>query len=291
LSELVDAVIKQLEYINKAEYRPASYKDFQEFEVEKKWYKTNYNTLRNVISRLKRDGRIERYYNSKASFFVIKGIKFGKHRTNQEITNHSLSQLSDTIQQLPATNRGLHDIHTSFNVLDIWTILNDSRRFGVNEYNKGILLPYFNIDGLKITASIYHTDTVAVTVACSKNPISTNIDDLNGIIRLTNALARTQERMQRIVDESGQSLLGGYEGILIPDFNSWKVTLVHFAVDSPSYSEVKVCSSWKDCEGVFLREYSKGATLRTEQQVHPGITIGDLREMITGNSTPNITRL
>ena len=31
------------------------------------------------------------------------------------------------------------------------------------------------------------------------------------------ALARTQERIQRIVDECGQSLPGGYESIPIPD--------------------------------------------------------------------------
>ena len=91
------------------------------------------------------------------------------------------------------------------------------QKIQVNEHNKGILLSPLNIDGLKITANIHHTDTVTVTVACSKNPVSTAIDDVNGIIRLAAALARTQERIQRIADECGQSLPGGYENILIPD--------------------------------------------------------------------------
>ena len=45
---------------------------------------------------------------------------------------------------------------------------------------------------------MHHTDTVPVTVARSKNPISTKIDDVNGMIRLAAALARAQERIQRL---------------------------------------------------------------------------------------------
>ena len=67
---------------------------------------------------------------------------------------------------------------------------------------------------MRIQANIHRTDTVTATVACSK------IDDANGVIRLAAALARTQERIQRIVDECGQSLPGGYESILIPDSNN-----------------------------------------------------------------------
>jgi len=137
----------------------------------------------------------------------------------------------------------LHDIHTSFQVPDIWTILSESKRFKINERNKGIILPHFNIDGLKITANIHHTDTVTVTGACSKNPISTKIDDVNGVIRLAAALARTQERIQRIADESGNSLPGGYENILIPNSDTWMVTMWHFGVDTPSYKHniVRLC--------------------------------------------------
>jgi hypothetical protein len=211
LTKTDEALRKRLMYINEVEYRPASYEDFKSLEVDGKLSTLKYGTLRNKISALKKKGDIEHYYNSKASFFVIKGVKFGKQRNLQATTEHSISQISELIHQLPEDDKGLHDIHTSYPVHDIWTVLSESRRFKVNERNKGILLPHFNIDGLKITANIHHTDTVTVTVACSKNPISTKIDDVNGVIKLTAALARTQERMQRIVDGCGQSLPGGYE--------------------------------------------------------------------------------
>ena len=179
-----DALLKRLKYINEVEYRPACYRDLEEFEDEGKLYRFEYSTLRNKISKLKKEGYIERYYNSRASFFVIKGVRFGKQRITQDMIDRSISQLSEVIHQLHNSSKGLHDIHYSFQAQDIWIVLSESKKFKINEYNKGILLPHINIDGLKITANIHHTDTVTVTVACSKNPISLKVDEVNGIIRL-----------------------------------------------------------------------------------------------------------
>jgi hypothetical protein len=279
LNGTYDALLKRLKYINEVEYRPACYKDFEEFEVDGKLYRLKSGTLRNKFSVLMNEGRIERYYNSRASFFVKKGVRFGKQRTQDAMNENSISQLSEAIQLLPKESKGLHDIHTSFQVLDIWQVLSESKRFKVNEYNKGILLPPFNIDGLKITANVHHTDTVTVTVACSKNPVSAEIDDVNGIIRLAAALGRAQERIQRIVDECGQSLPGGYENILIPDSSRWTVTMWHFGVDSathsPNYKEVNICLTWKDAQGVLLRAYNKKeeGKLRRERQEYPNKSV------------------
>lgn len=278
LNKTEEALLKQMKYIHEVEYRPASYKDLREFEIDGKLYVLKYGTLRNKLSKLKKKGLVELYYNSKASFFVIKGVKFGKQRTQHAMTEHSKSQLSEVIQQLPEASKGLHDIHTSLQVQEIWTILSESKRFKINKDNKGILLPHFNIDGLKITANVHHTDTVTVTVACSKNPISTKIDDVNGVIKLAAALGRTQERIQRIVDECGQSLPGGYESIPIPDSGTWMVTMWHFAVDTPGYEEERICMTWKDAQGVLLRVYKKKkeAKLRKERQEYPKMSFNDI---------------
>jgi hypothetical protein len=286
LNRTDDALLKRLKCINEIESRPASYKDFEEFEADGKMYKLKYGTLRNKFSEFINKGLVELYYNSRASFFVIKGVRFGKQRIIQDMTEQSISQLSEVIRQLPESNAGLHDIHLSFQVLDIWTVLSESKRFTVNEHNKGILLPHFNIEGLKITANVHHTDTVTVTVACSKNPISTKIDDVNGVIRLAAALARTQERIQRIVDECGNSLAGGYENILIPDNGTWKVTMWHLGVDTPNYKEANICLTWKDAKGVLLREYNKkkAGNHRKERQEYPKIPIDDLQKRFVDNS-------
>jgi len=274
---MIDAVFNRLKFINQVEHKPASYDDLKVIEIEGKLHEINYGTLRNMLCVLKKDGKIERYFNSRASFFVLKDVKFGKQRTIHTMTEQSISQLSEVIQQLPETDEGIHDIHTSFQVQDIWTILSESKRLKVNEHNKGILLPHFNIDGLKITANIHHTDTVTVTVACSKNPITPKIDDANGVIRLAAALARTQERIQRVADECGNSLPGGYENILIPDSGTWMFTMLHIGVDTPSYKEANICLTWKDVRGVLLREYSKKkeGKLRKERQEYPKASLAE----------------
>ena len=74
------------------ECRPASYKDFDALEVDGKLCKLEYGTLRNKVSVLKKKGDIERCYNSRASFFVVNGIKFGKQRTRHALGEHSISQ-------------------------------------------------------------------------------------------------------------------------------------------------------------------------------------------------------
>jgi hypothetical protein len=104
---------------------------------------------------------------------------------------------------------------------------------------------------------IYPTDICKVTVACSDNPVARQIDDFEGLIRLATALARVQERLQRIVDEAGMSLPSGYEQIPIPDINKWIVSMCHFASDSPNYKEANYCVTWKDGQRVLYRVYSK----------------------------------
>jgi hypothetical protein len=129
-----------------------------------------------------------------------------------------------------------------------------------------------------------------VTVACSKNPISTKIDDVNGFIRLAAALARTQERIQRIVDECGQLVPGGYESIYIPDSNTWMVKMWHFAIDTPNYKELKTCMTWKDSHGIMLREYSKKkeGKLRMESQGYPDMRFGEVQKRFVDTSQSDI---
>ena len=155
-------------------------------KVEGKPCIVKYSTLRNKISVLKREGIIERYYNSKASFFVMKGIKFGKHK----IHDLEVKKLSQTIDSLPENNRGLHNMHFKFTVLDIWKIVSHSGKYKVIQESSDIVLPPLVLNGMRIRANVHRTDTVTVTVACSNNPIATTIDDSNGVIRLASALSR-----------------------------------------------------------------------------------------------------
>ena len=195
-----------MEFINSVEGRPACYSDFGSLEFEGKPCMTKYSTLRNKISALRKKGIIERYYNSKASFFVMKGVKFGKHKAH----DLEVKKLSQTIDSLPQNNCGLHNLHFKFVILDIWKIISSSGKYKIVRESKDIVLPPIVLNGMKIQANIHRTDTVTATVACSGNPITAAIDDANGVIRLASALSRFQERLQRTFDECGDMLPGGY---------------------------------------------------------------------------------
>ena len=117
---MIDAVFNRLKFINQVEHKLASYDDLKIIEIEGRLHEINYGTLRNMLCTLKKDGKIERYFNSRASFFVLKGVKFGKQRTINAMSEYGKSQLSEVIQQLiersmenTRTKRKRYPIHIS----------------------------------------------------------------------------------------------------------------------------------------------------------------------------------
>jgi hypothetical protein len=282
MGKLVVAIIRKIEYINKVEHRPASYNDLKIVEIEGKLMPTDYGTLRNIMSALIKEGRVECPYNSRASFFVLKGIKFGKQK-RQDL---EMKRLSRAVQSLPESNRGLHDIHLRFSVLDVWKILFDSGKFKPVQNSGDLLLPSFTTNGMKIKLSVHRTDTVTISVACSNNPVHVSaIEDTEGIIRLTKTLAKTEVSLSKTLDECGQIMPGGYESIPIPDSDSWIVTMLHFGVDSPHYLELNNYMTWKDGQAVLLREYKrKKNQLRRERQEYPKIPFAEVRKNLFDSS-------
>lgn len=275
VSRLDVAFLKHFEYLNKVEGKPVSYKDFLRFSVDGRTYCMKHGTFRNKISRLIKEGLVELYYNSKISFYVLKGVRFGKkisptrmeqpycytckscHAKNDDEIDCPVNNLTEAIESLPKENNGLHDIHLKFQAQDIWNVLSESRKHHIDSKNKGIKLQILTINNMRITFIIYPTDTCKVTIACSDDPLYRYIDDIDSLFRLATSLARVQERIQKIVDEAGMSLPGGYEQILIPDTDRWEVTMCHFASDSHNYKEANYCLTWKDGQRVLYRIYSK----------------------------------
>jgi len=179
--------------------------------------------------------------------------------------------ICDIIRNIPPDKNALHDIHYKFKVPDIWTILSLSKKYHPNDVSKDIAVNVLNTSQLKITTTIHRTDTVTVTVACSNKPVAV---DTYGLILLSNALTRVEERLARVVDECGSLIPGGYETIPIPNNETWEVTMWHFGYDGPlEYAGPRFCATWKDGQNALARAYSKvmksGTTLRCELQQYP----------------------
>jgi hypothetical protein len=87
----------------------------------------------------------------------------------------------------------------------------------ITDVSEDISLDPIVTHDLTIKTTIHHTDTVSVMVACSLNPVAVDL----GLVRLSNALTRVEERLLRYVD-SAPLLLSLTP---IPDHNSWTVTM------------------------------------------------------------------
>jgi hypothetical protein len=306
MKKLDDVMLSHMRYIILQEKRPFSYLDFGRFKVRGEEYNMKHGTFRNKISQLVRNGIAEVEYKSNVSFYTLKGAGFGKKKSimtpimtpdhmgvnsvikpNSVIINNNSTfpQILDIIQGIPIEKNALHDIHFRFEAPDIWNILYHSGKYRPNLVSKDITAYVLKINELKINTIVHRTDTVSVIAACSNMPAAA---DTCGLIRLSNALTRVEERLSRIVDECGSLLPGGYESIPIPTNEKWEVTMWHFGFDSPlEYAGPGFCATWKDGQNALARVYSKniksGIILRNELQQYPRKRWVD----ISGGQNPN----
>jgi len=316
MSELDDAMQEHMAYLVFVERRTFSYLDFLSFEVNGKEYKMTHGTFRNKISKLIGADKVELVCNSGLGFYSLKGMQVQKKLMTPNhmgvvssvtavtgVINSTSTppSICNIIRELPPNNNSLHDIHLKFQVPDIWTIVSSSSsslsssssssKYTPHPVSKNIALPLLNINNnLRIRTTIHKTDTITVVVACSNEPI---ITDTAGIIRLSNALTRVEERLSRIVDECGKCVAGGYECLPIPEHGTWVVTMWHFGQDgSNEYTGQNFCSTWRDGESALIRTYSKhhmnssistatsssSTTMRKERLEYPNKTFADAIE-------------
>jgi hypothetical protein len=151
----------------------------------------------------------------------------------------------------------------------------------LNSNSEDIVLPTWNINDLNIKVTLHRTNTVSIIVGCSYAPIAA---DVGGVIRLSNALSKVEERISRLVDECGKVIPGGYESLPIPEHTRWMVTMWHFGADaSVEYTGEMFSSTWNVGENALIRAYSKvmkdrKTRIRLERQEYPRKTLADAIE-------------
>ena len=233
MSELDDAMQEHMAYLVFVQHRTFSYLDFLSFKVNDMEYSMSHGTFRNKILKLIATDKAELVCNSGFGFYSLKGIQVQKklmtpnhmgvhscHRCHyhQQRDSHaddygdadaaiapSLPSLYGLIQDLPLDKRSLHDIRLRFEIPDIHIILSSSlkvpnfqQQLQLNSDSKDISLPTWNINDLNIKVTVHRTNTVSVIVGCSYAPIAT---DVGGVIRLSTALSRVEERISRLLDD------------------------------------------------------------------------------------------
>jgi hypothetical protein len=279
---LDDVMRKHIEYIVCTEKKPFSYIDFVTFEVDKQHYNMSHGTFRNKISAMLKREEVEVAYYSTQAFYTIKGVGFTKTMTPDHtggtlssstsicspqelryIKNHPVYRL---IQNVPYGKSALHDIRLRTSVNGIWPILLRIPSLSIDANSKDIQAIKEDINHLNIRVTVHHSDTISVVIGCSFSPIAVDID---GIIRLSNALTLIHDRLQRLTKDCNSS-------ILIPNYMTWIVTMWHFGVDSSiEYTGEMFSASWTVAQNALIAIYSKQwkdgkCRIRGERQEYPG---------------------
>ena len=299
MSELENAMLKHIQYIVNNEYRPFSFRDLLHFEVDGDQYNPDYGTIRNKLSKFRKEGKTELCYIDTIAFYSLPGRKFGKDNLMTDNTtgiihyNNSKHELYKSVRKHPLYNmikdivfgkKRLHDIQLLFNSEGLWKYLSNIDYYKKRTNSKkAIAFGYYPIDRfLSIQVMVQHTDTVNVIVGCSNNPI---VCDFDGIMRLSEALTRIEERLSAVVnDPNNKTFNAEYNPseIKIPNKDDWIITLWHLHRDSyEEYSGEKFHCSWKMAKNLFLRIYSKELKLnrniiRLEIQENPNILFKNL---------------
>lgn len=271
LDEAMKAHIASIVFCEK---RPFSYLDFLQFEVDGVEYHMCHGTFRNKISGLKKKGITEVAYRSLQTFYTLKNQKFGKPIT---IAHAGVSRSSPTnsfrllLENLALARNSIHDIRLKFKVDGLWALASGNPSFHLNCISKDICIGAWKIRDLFIKIIIHKTDTVTVSVACSYMPI---VLEFSGLILLSNALTRVEERISAMIDSILLSR-NNRSIIRVPDHKSWIVTMWHFGADSiteHSGRDFHVC--WELAESALIRVYTKDMEdskrrIRIERQEYP----------------------
>jgi hypothetical protein len=266
---------KRISHLVLVEKRSFCFLDFLDFEVDGEHYSMAHGTFRNKISKLVRNGIVKLQFYSGPAFYSLPGHNFTKRKimTGDHAVVTSMSSMSSVsfIDNLPFNKHALHNIRLKFVVEGIWsTISANHLLLRTNDKSKDIALDPIETHDLTIKVTVHHTNTVSVMVACSLNPVAV---DIKGLVRLSNALTRVEERLLRLVDKGPLSLSSK---CIIPDHNTWTVTMWHFGTDSlDEYTGKNFEITWEDAESALMRVYTKdlkdgkGIRIRTERQEYP----------------------
>jgi hypothetical protein len=189
------------------------------------------------------------------------------------------------IKNIPWRNRSIHDIRLRFEGKGLWSLLASSSRFQIFPSNNDILIIKLERDDLNVKVTVHKTDTVSVTVGCTFAPVEL---DINGLIRLSNALAITEDRIKREIEDSSinkteQQVTA--PSLSVPNYGSWLITMWHFGRDaSITYEKKEFCIEYRIAHEIVYRIYDKEwrhdkkRRIRFEKQEYPNKSFAEAME-------------
>ena len=276
-SKLKIALYKRMYEITIKEKRYFDFLDFvPTFIIDGYIYQISYGTFRNYVSEFVRFEKIEVVQYFPQAFYTLKGVSTGNLMTRdhtrallmpnrRRLSNDPVYRI---IQNLPFGQRALHDVRLRFKATGLYDIFSSQYK---SPNSDDILISRWTINDLEIIATVHPTDTVSIVIGCSFCPIAV---DVNGVVRLSNALATTKERISNLANDT----------LSIPDHMSWIVTMWHFGADATTtYTREKFYASWEVAQHALITVYSKDwkdgkSRVRIEKQEYPQKSLSEALE-------------
>jgi hypothetical protein len=302
---LQDAMLEHLGWLVFSEGRPACYRDFINFQLNGINYSIKQGTIRNNLSQLRRRGEIELAYRSIYAFYTIPGYSY-MTPDHAPVGSGGRRDLAGVINRLAYGTASAHDVRLRFQVKDLYEALSILSSFpsaaavnetealdnaemsspipcpacnglSVRKRSKDLVLRPMRLDrGLVGKVTIHRGDTVSVILACSEEPIKF---DIGGLVRLTSALVRIEERLVALIDTAARLQAASVsaanfaaeveqEGVVnsvpdgtrlvVPESGSWVVGMWHIGVDTlERYTGQRFEIAWESFTGEWIRAYTK----------------------------------
>jgi hypothetical protein len=310
-----------------------------------------HGTFRNHIRDAIKDGDVKRYGHERPQFYSLKGYKLrrpdrdtytGGLTLRTKFTNQdgsvSVGQedltlgsylrqiypkfrnnfLYKILRDLPLDTTSIHNIRLSFPVPSLYPILSANSIFNTIPNNYG-LKTSIDYAPYSIDMVIQRTNTVAVTIGCTQNPIPLipkGLDTLSSILEMISG------RLYELVVESisppslpalpstypipssstssiaipilssgaSQSSLSATKSITIaiPHYYSWIVKMWHLNIDSMvRYSgkafEIEYAGACEIVKRIYVKQKKHGKFIRVESQEYPNKAYGAMIDNILHN--------
>jgi len=287
LSTLVILLDRMFQIVN-SEKRPFSFRDFLLFDYHGITYRFEHGTIRNIFSKLRKQGKIEHVYTSTTAFYTLKGVKVGRvitpdhtggHLSTYPSLNHYQRKYLQWLLNIPMDKPGIHDVLLKLKVKGLWEIIQMYPSNLVQDVdvksNKDITLYALDFGDHIIKTTIHRTNKVSIRIACTYSPIPL---DVMGLANLTGSLTRVEERLQGIINIYLAAIIRSSKLSSsltckgpIPSCMTWTAKMWHFGQDSlTSYSGDLFDISWGDALGVF-HVYSKIAASKKKVRIRKEI--------------------
>ena len=313
MSKLDDKIRERMKHIVYKENRLFSFLDFTDLLTK--------GAFRNKMC-YKFKNEVELICYSPMAFYTLKGHNFSNSMTDNhtggtvdsvgtsstELTNTTTTTLlqSNTnydllpksfrsylcnlpiyryIKNIPLGRRSIHDIRLRFVVKGLWSLLSNSSKFQILDSSKDISITKFERENLIVKVTVHDTDTVSVSIGCTFAPVEL---DTNGMRRLSNALAITEDRIRREIQKTitkTKEEQATTASLSIPYYGSWIITIWHFGRDSEiTYSKKEFNIEYRTTEEIIIKIYDKywkhenKRKIRIEKQEYPNKSFNDAME-------------